>query len=95
MRYIYYLIWLVIAIIGLTFGLLNARYVRLDYYFHTSEMLLPILLVITLAIGVVLGWLSVSPMLWRVRFSNSMLKRRLKKLEKSFSGTKTDIDLKT
>ena len=81
MRLLYLLLWIVVIIFGVTFGLLNARYVRLDYYFPTSEMLLPILLAITLIIGIVLGWLSMSPVLWRARFNNLVLRRRIKKHE--------------
>ena len=86
MRLFYLLLWIVVIIFGVTFGLLNARYVRLDYYFHTSEMLLPILLAITLIIGIVLGWLSMSPVLWRARFSNLVLRRKIKQHEKNNSN---------
>jgi uncharacterized membrane protein YciS (DUF1049 family) len=72
-----------VIVFGVTFGVLNAHTVRLDYYFHSSDILLPILLVITLIIGVILGWMALYPSLMRLRFKNMQLRRQLKKYSKA------------
>ncbi len=81
MRYLYYFVWLIIFALGVTFGALNSQTVHLDYYIHTSAVYLPLLLVVVLAIGVLLGWLFLSPTLIKAKNASRQLKKRAEQAE--------------
>jgi uncharacterized membrane protein YciS (DUF1049 family) len=83
MRFIYMLLLLLVIVFGVSFGVLNHGYVRIDYYFHSSDIRLPILLALTLAIGVLLGWLVLLPTLMSLRFKHMQLRRTVRKYTKN------------
>lgn len=72
---------LVIAL-GISFAILNAKTVPLNYYFDAKEISLALLLALTLAIGALLGLLLAIPALFRLKRSNRQMKSRLKSIEK-------------
>lgn len=72
---------LVIAL-GISFAILNAKSVPLNYYFDAKEISLALLLALTLAIGAFLGLLLAIPSFFRLKRSNRQMKSRLKSIEK-------------
>ena len=58
---------LLILALGLSFTLLNAEPVRVDFYLGEAQLPLSLWLAITLALGAILGVLSSLGLLWRQR----------------------------
>ncbi len=83
-RIIIFTILLLVAIIGLSFALMNAEAVTLNYYFGKLESPLSLILVIVLALGAVMGVLA---SMWAVLAQ----KRELAKLRKAAKITEKEI----
>lgn len=63
------------AVIGLTFALLNAHSVPIDYYIGSRTIPLPLLLIGVLVLGILLGMIAVLPTLIRLKFEIRRLRR--------------------
>lgn len=81
-------ILLVIAL-GVSFAILNAKSVPLNYFFEAREISLALLLAITLAIGALIGLLLSVPSLFRLKRSNRQMKSRIKLFEKELENLRT------
>jgi putative membrane protein len=82
MRIFSYIILLVVVILGLTFAMLNAEPVSLNYYAGTRTISLSLLLVLSIGIGVVIGLLLALKPLLRLKRKNYQLKNNLRHTEK-------------
>jgi putative membrane protein len=81
MRIIVYIILIILILFGLSFALLNANIVKLNYYLGTVEIPLSLLLLLTVALGVVIGLIaSLGPFL-KLKRKNHQLHLRIKQLE--------------
>lgn len=94
MRIFSYIILLLIIILGLTFAVLNAEPVTLNYYFGTGKISLSLLLVLCLGVGAVLGLLVASVPLIRLKKNNYQLKSQIKRAEKELQGLRS-VDVKS
>ncbi len=83
-RIIIFTILLLVALIGLSFALMNAEAVTLNYYFGKLESPLSLILVIVLALGAVMGVLA---SMWVVIGQ----KRELAKLRKAATISEKEI----
>ena len=83
MRIFSYIILLIIIVLGLTFAILNAELVSLNYYFGTRQISLSLLMVLCLGVGVLLGLLAALFPILRLKRKNYYLKSQIKQLEKS------------
>lgn len=81
MRYFFYLFWFFIVFIGVTFASLNSHPVSINYYFNQSTVHLPILLLLTLITGTVLGSLAILPQLAKAKTQARRLKSKLRQLD--------------
>ena len=81
MKYIFCAFWLVVMAIGVTFSGLNSRMVLINYYLDEKQVHLPILLLIVLAIGVLLGFVTLFPTLIKKKHANRRLRQRIKQIE--------------
>lgn len=81
-RLIEFLIVLVVVLFGLSFALLNAEPVALDYYLGTSSLPLSLALVIAAVVGALLGVAVTAGMALRQRREAARLRRRAAQLEK-------------
>ncbi|MCP4475814.1 MAG: LapA family protein [Gammaproteobacteria bacterium] len=68
----------IIIAIGVTFALLNSEVVHFNYYVGEQMLPLSLLLVFSLIIGVVLGWIVCVPNRIRQRTQIYRLRRQLK-----------------
>ena len=84
MRVISYILAGVVLLVGITFAILNATPVTINYYIGTSQLALSMLLIITLAFGVLLGLIACSVLL--VRY-----KRRVRKLTKRTQAAEKEV----
>jgi len=83
-RIIIYIILLLVALVGLSFALLNSDIVTLNYYFGKLQAPLSLVMVIALALGAVMGVLA---SMWAVLAQ----KRELAKLRKAAKVTEKEI----
>ncbi len=72
------LIFTVLITIGAVFALNNSDSVTLSYYFGSQEMPLSLLLIFTLIVGAVIGILSATVTILRLKRENASLQRKAK-----------------
>lgn len=82
MKVIGYLVIAVLVILGVTFAVLNAVPVTVNYYFATAHLALSLLLAISFAVGVLIGIAVLLMSLLRLRFLNRRLRRQVQKYKK-------------
>ena len=89
MRIIGLIFFLIVLFLGVTFAVLNAQEVAVNYYLGTSHLPLSLLIVIVLGVGVIMGW-GVGFWLWlKVKAENIRLSYRTKNLEKELNQLRT------
>ena len=91
MKYLVYVFWLGILILGLSFSGLNPQVVRVHYYFGTALMALPFLLALTLVLGVVLGWLVTIPVWIKARYWARRYKQQLKQRTQELAALREEL----
>jgi lipopolysaccharide assembly protein A len=87
MRIISYIILVIIIILGVTFALLNAEPVSLNYYVGTRQISLSLLLVLFLGVGVIFGLIVTIIPILRLKNRNRQLKQQLKQMHKESAVT--------
>lgn len=65
MRIFLHLLWIVLIFIGVAFALLNSTMVPVNFFFGTHTLYLPLLMLIILVVGALLGMLALLPKLMR------------------------------
>ena len=81
MRYILYIFWFIVILIGVTFASLNSQNLTINYYVNTSTIHLPVLLLIALVVGAFLGVLAMLPSFIKSKHSSRRLKNKVKQIE--------------
>lgn len=81
MRILSYLILLLLVLLGVTFAVLNASPVLINYYIGSRSLPLSLLLVVFLICGVLLGLIAGLISYLRVHSKNRQLRQRLKLVE--------------
>jgi len=89
MRYFLYVFWLIIIILGIAFASLNATSVTLHYCVGTVKLSLSFLLLCTLIVGFVLGVVTSTPSIIRLKLKNKSLKNKIKSLEKEVENLRS------
>ncbi len=74
MRYLSLIPLALIALLGVSFAILNAMPVHFDYYLGTAEVPLSLLMVGALILGAIIGMLTVLPTVVRQKFENRRLR---------------------
>lgn len=77
MRIFTFILLLIILFFGISFAILNAKVVVMDYYFGVANLPLSLLLGITLIIGAIIGWLVGLGMLLKARATQHHLRKQL------------------
>ncbi len=89
MRIISFIFLIILILLGITFAILNAEAVNINYYFGHSQLPLSLLLVLTFSIGLLIGLLVCSVFYLRAKRENYRLKSRLKTTEKEVDNLRT------
>ncbi len=74
-RVISFIVFFVVAAVGIAFAVLNADLVHLNYYFGASRAPLSLVLVLAIAAGAVLGIIASVGMLLRMKRDNARLRK--------------------
>lgn len=94
MRVFSYFMFLLLVILGLSFAMLNAETVKLNYYFGTHSISLSLLLVLCVGIGVILGFLVALIPVFKLKKKNHGLKQQLKQIEKELANLRQQSVMK-
>jgi lipopolysaccharide assembly protein A len=86
MKYVGYIILIVLILLGITFAVLNSDTVALHYYAGRIEMPLSLCMAMSVAIGILLGILVMLPRLFRLRVRARKLRKRLKVAEQEIEN---------
>ncbi len=83
-RLISAIILLVVLVIGIYFGLLNAEPVTINYYFGSYEMPLSLVMVISVLLGALLGAIASIGIVFRMR-------KRINRLKKEVGASQREL----
>jgi len=88
-RFIFFVVILLIILIGLSFALLNAEPVSFNYYLGTRDLELSLLLVFTLVLGAILGMAASFGLIIKSRAEISKMRREIKSKSKQLVNLET------
>lgn len=89
MRIFSYLVILIIVLFGVSFSVLNAQPVALNYYLGVKELSLSLLLVSSLGLGGFVGIIVALGPLLRLKKENFLLKRRIKQTQQEVENLRS------
>ncbi len=89
MRIITYLFWIFIILIGVSFAVINSHMVVIHYYIDSVNVYLPLLLLIELVIGAVLGIIAMLPAYLKMKNTGRKSRQRIKSLEQELENIRT------
>lgn len=81
-RLLGFLFLVVLVVLGLSFAVLNAQSVSLNYYFGYRDIPLSMVVVLSIAVGAVIGVLVSAGLILRMKAQTRQLKRKLRNAEK-------------
>lgn len=93
MRLVMIILYLLLIIIGITFAILNAGSVQINFYITKWTMPISVLMTIMFGIGLVIGFLLFINKYLRLRIESLRLKNQLKLTEKEIKNLR-NIPLK-
>lgn len=67
MRIFSTIFWILVLLIGVSFAAINSRSVEVHYYLGKADIYLPLLMLIELAVGVLLGVLVMLPQILKLK----------------------------
>lgn len=74
--------FLIILVLGLFFGVLNADVVPLNYYWGAASIPLSVIIVLALILGVILGLLASAAIILKLKHRVTRLTREIRDTEK-------------
>lgn len=82
MRIFSVIFWIIVALLIIIFAALNSYTVTLHYYINTVNIYFPLLLIIAVAVGVILGILVMLPHVFRAKKTSRKLKSQVRQYER-------------
>lgn len=89
MKIFSYIVLFIIILFGLTFAALNANPVSFNYYIGEKHISLSLLLIFTLGIGIILGFIVSLIPFFKLKKRNLKLKHRIKEVETEIENLRT------
>lgn len=86
MKIVFYLLLLILFILGVSFAILNAYPVTLNYFLGKKLVPLSLLLGVIFAFGVMLGWIATIKLYLKQRLKNRRLQKHLEIVEKELNN---------
>ena len=68
MRLFLYLIWIILIVIGASFAVLNSHSVPINYFVGQKFVYFPLLILLLLFVGVVIGVFAMLPIIVKLKF---------------------------
>jgi len=76
-----YIFWILIILLGVSFALMNSRSVEVHYLAGKIEIYLPLLMLIELVIGALLGVIAMLPKIFKLKAVIRKSRQQTKQLE--------------
>ncbi len=89
MRVFSYVVLLLIMVLGLIFAILNSAQVSFNYYLGVKQISLSLLLVLTLGVGIIIGFIFTLISVIKQKKENYRLKTRIKDIEKELENLRS------
>lgn len=89
MRYLAYIFWIIVILFTILFSILNSQHIYIDYYIGNVNIYLPLLILIGLVIGAVLGSIAMLPIVFKARAAARKLKRSIKQSQQEINNLRT------
>jgi putative membrane protein len=86
MRILGLVFFIIVVLLGISFAVLNAEPVKLNYYFGSSSLPLSLVTVIAFAVGVILGILVSLFLILRLKSQNARLRKTIRNTEKEVNN---------
>ncbi len=86
MRIFSYIVWIVLIIVGASFAILNSQTLPLNYFVGKTTIYFPLLFLLLLLFGAMLGVLALLPFLIRNKAKIHRLKHKMKTLEQEVTN---------
>jgi len=86
MRIFSYIAWIVFIIIGASFAILNSQFLPLNYFIGKTNIYFPLLFLLLLLAGALLGVLALLPVLIRAKTRGHRLSQKMKTLEQEIAN---------
>ncbi|CAB1275663.1 LapA family protein [Candidatus Nitrosacidococcus tergens] len=81
-RFLYFLIFIIVFVLGLIFADHHAELVTINYYFGTISIPLSLLLSLILLVGVILGILASLNTVIKYKYENRKLRKSVKTIQR-------------
>lgn len=85
MRIVSVLLTLLLIIVGITFAALNAKAVEINYVIGITELPLPVILLVSLALGIVLSVIFMGISILKLIAKNKWLESKLKRTQEQLA----------
>lgn len=92
MRFFSYIIAILLILFGLSFAILNASPVKLNYYLGTTTIALSLLLVLTVGVGILIGFIVSLGKFFKLKRKIHHLRHRVRDLEAEILSVKVTKD---
>ncbi len=70
MRFILYLIWIALIVLGASFAILNSHSVLVNYFIGQKNIYFPLLSLLLIFVGVLLGVIAMLPLVIKLKMRN-------------------------
>jgi putative membrane protein len=81
--------YLLLILVGVSFAVLNASSVEVNFYFTKLQMPVSVLITLTLGVGVIIGALLFLTKYWRLKLDHKHIKKQLKLTEKEIKNLRS------
>lgn len=89
-RILYFIVFVVVLVLGLTFALQNSQAVAINYYFNVNwQGPLSVFLLAALIVGSVLGFLASLGWVYRMRRQVNRSRKEIRKLEEEINNLRS------
>ena len=88
MRIFSYIFWILVILLGVSFAAMNSRSVEIHYFFGQADIYLPLLLLVELAIGALVGIIAMLPTVFKLKAALRKTRQRNRRLEDDLHALK-------
>lgn len=92
MATVYLIFALLVAIVAVIFALQNTAAITISFFLWQISGSLALVILVTLAVGVLIGWLFIAPSMVKGSFQGASQRKRIAALEKEVSDYKASLE---
>jgi len=86
MSFIVFIVTLLLSLLGISFALLNAEWITVNYYVGTLKLPISLLVLCSILLGIVLSVSMLSCKILQLKIKNSRLQKKCLELESKITG---------